>query len=153
MLLSGTALILHGSLLTHMTIATKVGAFYFDHINDDAPEVDSFSRGCYQALSSPRVLRREPGTEASCNLSVLLSQNVRVEQYVQTYILLAMVGNICFSCAYSCLRTPLSVSDYICMSTCFTSLSLIYLLLTNMGCRLVPNFYRLLLCLNYLLPC
>ena len=40
-----------------------------------APEVDNFSHGCYQALSSPRfdvtrlspppVLRREPGDEAS----------------------------------------------------------------------------------------
>ena len=30
-----------------------------------APEVDSFSRECYQALSSPRFERREPGIEAS----------------------------------------------------------------------------------------
>ena len=37
-----------------MTIITEVGAFYIDHMTDDAPEVDSFSRGCYQALSSPR---------------------------------------------------------------------------------------------------
>ena len=29
-----------------------------------APEVDNFSRGCYQALSSPPFLRREPGDEA-----------------------------------------------------------------------------------------
>ena len=47
-----------------MTIVTKVGVFYVDHMNDDAPEVNSFSRGCYQALSSPCVLRREPGDEA-----------------------------------------------------------------------------------------
>ena len=33
-----------------MTITTKVGASCSDHMNDDAPEVDSFSRGCYQAL-------------------------------------------------------------------------------------------------------
>ena len=29
-----------------------------------APEVDRFSHECYQALSSPHFLRREPGTEA-----------------------------------------------------------------------------------------
>ena len=44
---------MHDSLLTHMTIVTKVGVSYVDHINDDTPEVDSFSCGCYQALSSP----------------------------------------------------------------------------------------------------
>ena len=47
-----------------MTIITKVGASYVDHMNDDAPEVDSFSRECYQALSSTPFLRREPGNEA-----------------------------------------------------------------------------------------
>ena len=46
--------ILHGGLLNHMTIVTKVGVSYDDHMNDDVPEVDSFSHGCYQALSSPR---------------------------------------------------------------------------------------------------
>ena len=39
--------ILHDSLLNHMTIISKVGASYVDHMNDDVPEVDSFSRGCY----------------------------------------------------------------------------------------------------------
>ena len=29
-----------------------------------APEVDSFSHECYQALSSPVFFRREPGNEA-----------------------------------------------------------------------------------------
>ena len=48
-----------------MTIITKVGASYVDHMNDDAPEVDSFSRECYQALSSPPFLRRDPGDEAN----------------------------------------------------------------------------------------
>ena len=48
-----------------MTIITKVGASYVDHMNDDVPEVDSFSRECYQALSSPPFLRREPGDEAT----------------------------------------------------------------------------------------
>ena len=47
-----------------MTIITKVGASYVDHMNDDVPEVDSFSRECYQALSSPPFSRREPGDEA-----------------------------------------------------------------------------------------
>ena len=37
---------LHGSLLNHMTIITKVGVSYDDHMNADAPEVDSFSHGC-----------------------------------------------------------------------------------------------------------
>ena len=32
---------------------------------DDAPEVNSFSHECYQALSSPCFLRREPGTAAT----------------------------------------------------------------------------------------
>ena len=51
----------------------------------------------------------------SCNPSVLLSGNVRVEQYVQTYILLAMVGNIYFSQAHSLLTTPVSVSEDVCL--------------------------------------
>ena len=41
-----------------MTITSIVGASYIDHVNDDAPEVDSFSCGCYQALSSPRFEER-----------------------------------------------------------------------------------------------
>ena len=41
-------------MITSMTIVTKVGVSNDDHMNDDAPEVDSFSRECYQALSSPR---------------------------------------------------------------------------------------------------
>ena len=36
-----------------MTIITKVGVSNDDHMNDDASEVDSFSRECYQALFSP----------------------------------------------------------------------------------------------------
>ena len=44
-----------------MTIITKVGASYVDHMNDDAPEVDNFSRGCYQALSSPVFKERAWG--------------------------------------------------------------------------------------------
>ena len=35
--------------------STKVGVSYDDHMNDDAPEVDSFTRKCYQALSSPSM--------------------------------------------------------------------------------------------------
>ena len=34
-------------------------------MNDDAPEVDSFTRECYQTLSSPSFMRREPGNEAN----------------------------------------------------------------------------------------
>ena len=48
-----------------MTIVTKVGVSYDDHMNDDAPEVDSFSRGCYQALSSPRFGGESLGTRLS----------------------------------------------------------------------------------------
>ena len=33
-----------------MTIITKVGASYADHMNDDVPEDNSFSRRCYQAV-------------------------------------------------------------------------------------------------------
>ena len=51
-LLPGIVPILHSGLLNHMTNVTKVGVSYNDHMNDDAPEVDSFSCGCYQALSS-----------------------------------------------------------------------------------------------------
>ena len=47
-----------------MTNVTKVGVSYDDHMNDDAPEVDSFSCRCYQALSSLPFLRRELGDEA-----------------------------------------------------------------------------------------
>ena len=43
-------LILHDSLLNHMTIITKVGVSYVVHMNDDALEVNSFSLQCYQAL-------------------------------------------------------------------------------------------------------
>ena len=45
-----------------MTIITKVGASYVDHMNDDVLEVDSFSRECYQALSSPRFRGESLGT-------------------------------------------------------------------------------------------
>ena len=57
--------ILHDSLLNHMTIISKVGVSYVDHMNDDVPEVDSFSCGCYHTLSFPRFLRRKPGDEAN----------------------------------------------------------------------------------------
>ena len=36
-----------------MTVITKVGAYYIDHMNDDTPKVNSFSLQCYQALSFP----------------------------------------------------------------------------------------------------
>ena len=42
-------LILHGSLLNHMIIITKVGVSYIDHMNDDAPAVNSLK--CARALS------------------------------------------------------------------------------------------------------
>ena len=61
-----------------MTIVTKVGVFYVDHMNDDAPEVDSFSRGCYQALSSPPFLRREPGDEARASEGLTIMHLVHV---------------------------------------------------------------------------
>ena len=51
-LLPGTVRIFCGNLLNHMTIITKVGVSCIHHMNDDAPEVDSFSRECCQALSS-----------------------------------------------------------------------------------------------------
>ena len=48
-----------------MTIIAKVEVSYVDHMNDDVPEVDNFSRGCYHAGSlHPPFLRREPGDEA-----------------------------------------------------------------------------------------
>ena len=46
-LLPGIVLKLHGSLSNHMTIITKVGVSYVDHINDDVLEVNSFSHKCY----------------------------------------------------------------------------------------------------------
>ena len=48
--------ILHGSLLNHMTIITKLGASYSDHMNDDAPEVNSFSLNV-TSLSPPPFLK------------------------------------------------------------------------------------------------
>ena len=56
LLVPGIVSILHDSLLNHMTIITKVGTSYVDHMNDDMPEVDSFSPGCYYALSPPLVI-------------------------------------------------------------------------------------------------
>ena len=55
-----------------MTIITKVGMSYTDHMNDDAPEVNTFSCECHQALSSPCFfffLRREPGDKATAAVS------------------------------------------------------------------------------------
>ena len=52
----------------------KVGASYIGHMNDDAPEVDSFSCECYQALFSPLpLLRREPGNEAKSLASMVVA--------------------------------------------------------------------------------
>ena len=45
---------MHDSLLNHMTIITKVGVSYIDHMNDDAPEVDSFPADITR-LSPPPV--------------------------------------------------------------------------------------------------
>ena len=42
-------------MITSMTIVTKVGASNDDHMNDDAPEVDSFSRANVTRLSPPPV--------------------------------------------------------------------------------------------------
>ena len=56
-----------------MTIITKVGVSYNDHMNDDAPEVDSFFCGCYQAL--PPFMRREPGDEANPNKTAINQMN------------------------------------------------------------------------------
>ena len=61
---SGMVPILYGTFLNHTTIITKVGASY-DHVNNDVPEVDSISHGCYQALSLPKFFRREPRNKAS----------------------------------------------------------------------------------------
>ena len=55
-----------------------MGASYVDHMNDDAPEVDSFSRECYQALSSPHFLRREPGDEAT-DKAVVVCLSLRLQ--------------------------------------------------------------------------
>ena len=41
---------------------------YIDHINDDMPEVDSVSDGCYQPFSSPWFSRREPGNKARVHM-------------------------------------------------------------------------------------
>ena len=49
-LLPGTVSILHGSLLNHMMIITKVGVSYVDDINDDVLEVDSISCGSFLLL-------------------------------------------------------------------------------------------------------
>ena len=56
-------LALHGSLLTHMTMITKVGASYNDHMNDDVLEVDT--------LFSTLFLRREPGTKVTLPLKLI----------------------------------------------------------------------------------
>ena len=43
--------------VTHVTFTTKVGVSFVYHMDNDAPEVDSFSRECYQALSSAVCIR------------------------------------------------------------------------------------------------
>ena len=60
-LLPGIVPILHDSLLNHMRIITKVRASYIDHMNKEAPVMDSFSCECFQALSSPRCQGESPG--------------------------------------------------------------------------------------------
>ena len=52
-LLPGIVPILHDSLLNYMTIITKVGVSYIDHMNDDAPEVDSFLHTLSGSLLPP----------------------------------------------------------------------------------------------------
>ena len=59
----GIVLILHGSLLNYMTIITKVGASYIDHMNDDVLKTTAFLTNVTR-LSPPPFLRREPGDEA-----------------------------------------------------------------------------------------
>jgi len=78
----------------HMTFIAGVGVSCADHVNNDMPEVDSFSCECYQTLSSPRLTRREPGNEGerssaphthlckdvrSNNSKVVMSSKVRVK--------------------------------------------------------------------------
>ena len=60
---------------------------YADHMNNDAPKVDSFSHKCYQALSSPcQFLRTEPGNKArtslskQCRTALCLASSVRLHQ-------------------------------------------------------------------------
>ena len=57
---------MHDSLLNHMTIITELGASYVDHMNDDVPEVNSFSRECYQALSSTHFWGDSLGMRLHC---------------------------------------------------------------------------------------
>ena len=65
MLLPGIVPILHDSLLNEMTIITKVGGSYVDHINDDAPGSRQLFLWMLPGSLLPLVLRREPGDEAS----------------------------------------------------------------------------------------
>ena len=53
-----------------MTIVTKVGVSYDDHMNDDALEVDSFFSWMLPGSLLPPFLRREFGTEATLPLAV-----------------------------------------------------------------------------------
>ena len=48
-----------------MTIFTKVGASYVDHMNDDMPEVDSFFLRMLPGSLLPVFLKREPGDKAT----------------------------------------------------------------------------------------
>ena len=52
-------------------------------MNDDMLEVDSFSRECYQALSSPPVLRREPEAEATVHVCFGERERERVKECVE----------------------------------------------------------------------
>ena len=57
-----------------MTTVTKVGVSYIDHMNDDTPEVDSFSRGDVTRLSTPPTFRGEPGNKARGGGGVLMGR-------------------------------------------------------------------------------
>ena len=54
------------------------------YCHSKAVEVDNFSPGCYQALSSPPFLRREPGNEASSHWASTLCINWEPGLYNRT---------------------------------------------------------------------
>ena len=76
-------LILHDSLLNHMTTITKVGVSYIDHTNDDAP-------ACSQQLEmcSGSFLRRETRKKASMEYCMYVTGNNIYTQFYYHCIVL-----------------------------------------------------------------
>ena len=72
-------------ILNHMTVITKVGTSYVDHISDETPEVNSFSHKCYQALSSPRFWGESLGTRLGIKMGSKINRDLKLDCWIAKY--------------------------------------------------------------------